>query len=565
MCCVVIALSQPVELRAGQDNAAKRATLHYTVSIESPESQRVAVTVSLTGIEPGRNTLRWVMPQRFAFVRLPEPLIEGSIRATADGKPLEVQRAEPYLWDVTLAGQTAVTLSYIVPLTHRTLDAVKNRDAYEYPYLAKDHGLLVSPTLFVFPEDAEPGDIRVRFELPTSWRVVAPWRSLGKHEFDPGGRKALLNDLIAVGAWHIHEIRVGSFEGTIAIAPGQDALEQAAVEPMRRIITHELELFDRLPMERYLFIFGRPDISGLAGSPKTGSMTLNVEPRLAARASRYLPHLIGHEFFHTWLTGVEMPDELRWFNEGFTDYYAYLVAARVEFITWQDFADTLADKMLSCALNPMREHLSLSKAGGDVFFTNRHAHDLVYDGGMLVGAWLDRAVRAQKKGKTLDDLMRAFNNDPRWHKDGLSPTAKDLVAVARRFTDETTAARLEHYANQPFDFDPVAAFAETDVKIRHVAKPPKMALRANLDGTRVIDLDRHWITYRVGVRADDRLIEINGQPVSDAQQVRAAWRKPVDNRIRVTLLRDEKEVKIDEPLPLIQTFTVPADPWRRHK
>jgi predicted metalloprotease with PDZ domain len=544
----------------------ERASLRYTISASSPESQRVVVDVSLTGLDPRETTLRWEMQQRFAFVRLPEPLIEEPVRATAGGRPVSLRRAGPYEWEAALDGQREMTLSYAVPLTHRALEAVRNRDAYEYPYLAADHGLLVTAALLLYPTTAPPLDLRVQFELPAGWRIITPWRPVGQREFDPGGPESLLNDLVAVGSWHTHEIRVGDFVGTIAFAPGQEPLEAAAVDPIRRIVDYELKLFGRPAQGRYLFVFGRPDTSGMAGSPKTHSMTLSVEPRLAPHAGRYLPHLIAHEFYHTWSAALfEMPDELRWVGEGFTDYYAYLVSARLGLTSWKEFAETLGDKMRGSADNPQRGKLSLCAAGGEVFFRDRDAYNLVYDGGLLIAAWLDRAIRLQGRGQTLDALMRAFHNDPRWTKDEVTPSVKDFLAAAERFTDTATVAKLERLVRRPYRLEPLEAFAELGVTIRREEAPPDLDLRANLDGTRVIDIDPASVTHRVGVRANDRLVEINGRPVGDAREVRLAWREPVDDRIRVTVERDGRRLVLDEPVPRIERFIVPVEPWREHE
>jgi predicted metalloprotease with PDZ domain len=544
---------------------APAAELHYTVTLRSPADQRVEVSAELTGIDPSVPAVHWKMQQRFAFVRLPEPLLDGAVTATAAGAELTCERRSAWEWVVTPGGQSALRLRYVVPLTHRTLDAVKTRDAYEYPYVADDHGMLVTPTLFAHPDNISIGRMRVRFELPDGWEVVAPWRPAGEGEFDPGTTEALLNDLVAIGAWSVHRIRIGDFEGTIALAPGQDTLERAVVEPIRQIVACELALFGRPAAGRYLFLFSRPEIQGLAGSPKTNSMTLAVEPRLAPMAGRYLPHLIAHEFFHTWAAGVQMPGELRWVNEGFTDYYAYLVPARLKLSTWEEFARTLGEKMQSCAANPLRARMSLAAAGGEVFFRDKNAYNLVYDGGLLLAAWLDRAMRQRGDDKTLDDLMRALNNNPRWADGTEAPTLDTFIAQVQQFTSAETAEQLRRFVTRAYDFDPVAEFTAVGVAVQPTRTPPRMDLRANLDGTKVLDMDQSWITYEVGIRPGDRLTKINGQPVTNAGEVRTAWRKPVDGRIRVTLERGGKKVNIDEPLADTRGFDVPAEPWQEHQ
>ncbi|HUU84004.1 MAG TPA: hypothetical protein VM243_10925 [Phycisphaerae bacterium] len=548
---------------AGASGPTAQASLEYTLKIQSPASQEVRVSVRLTGLEPKQEPVSWNMQQRFAFIRLPEPLLEGPVRATAGTQPIDCEHRSPFNWSVPSAGARTMRLDYVVPLTHRTIEAVKERDAYEYPYVTDDHGFLVSPTLFLFPENVTVGEMRVRFILPDGWQIVAPWRRLGEHEFDPGEPDSLLNDLIAIGAWHIHPLRIGHFEGTIAFAPGQEALERTAVDMIRRIVEYELELFGGQVENRYAFLFARPDGKGLAGSPKKHSVTLCVEPRLVPAAGTHLGHLIAHEFYHTWASALfAMPDELRWLNEGITDYYAYLVPARLGLNTWEQFARTLGDKMQQCAANPLRGKRSLADAGGEEFFNETNAYNLVYDGGLLTGAWLDMAIRRGEGGKTLDDLMRALVNDPRWLTDGTAPTLEDFLATAGRFADPATCATLRRLVTQPYDLDPVKAFGGVGITIRREVGPPEMDLMANLDGTHVIDLSRSGLAFRLGVRPGDRFVEVNGQAVSTPDEVHKAWRRPAERRIQATLDRLGKTIEIDEPVPLIERFTVPSEPWR---
>ena len=535
--------------------------LSYTVSIADPAVPEVSIVARLTAPAGGSTAIRWSLPREFAFVRLPEPLIGVPSAAAEDGTEMTVVRLNPYEWEASASAAREITLRYTVPLTHRELEAVRVRDAYEYPYLAADHGLLVTPTLFLYPTNVSPVEIRVDFELPQGWEVIAPWPSSGTRAFKPRDLQSLTHDLIAVGHWYSQEVRLGDFQAVIAIAPGQEALEQGAVDPIRRVVEYELKMFEREPHGRYLFVFGRPEVNGLAGSPKTNSMTLSVEPRLAANAAEYLGHLIAHEFFHTWTSGREIPDELRWYNEGFTDYYAYLVPARLGLAVRESFADTLGGKMAGCADNPQRGKLTLIDAGGAVFFADRDAYNLVYDGGLLLAAWLDQAIRKHDANRTLDDLMRVFNNDPRWRDDRIQPTILDFLTRVKEFAGAPAAERFERFIKTPYEFDSVAAFRELDVEIRYEEKPD-VSLRANLDGTRLIDIDPRCAAYKIGLRADDRVLELNGREIEDASALRAAWRSPLYGRYRVRLRRGDQEINIDQPVPIEKSFSVPSDIWR---
>jgi predicted metalloprotease with PDZ domain/peroxiredoxin len=538
--------------------------LHYDLTLRPPVERKVDVIATVDGLPRSGGDLKLEMSQDWAFVRLPEPLLAGPLQAVADGEARVVERTGPFAWSVQTMGHAQVEVRYSVPLTHRELPAVRERhDDFEYPFVADDYAMLATAAVLACPEEVAVGGIRMRVNMPGGWDIRAPWRRLPDGEFEPGDRESAQNDLLALGHWNCHEIRVGDFVGTIAFAPGQEEIESAADSVIGRIVEHELALFGRPAQGQYLFLFGPPAERGMMGSPKTNSMVLAVDPRMHERGARHLAHLVAHEFFHTWAHSIgELPDELRWLNEGVTDYYAYLVSARLGYLTWDEFAATLAENMLAATNSPQFGRMSLVEAGGPAFFTDTDAHDLVYAGGLVWGAWLDRAIRAEGRGKTLDDFMRGLMNDPRWSRGGPSPHMADVASLLPRYVPAELARKAKDAVCQPYSFDPVASFAALGVTVTAQTDPTKLDLRASLDGTRVVNIDHKTLAYRVGVREDDVLSAVNGQPVANAAQVHVAWRSPQDGRVRVTLQRGGQPVELDEPLPAVLGYEVAAGPWR---
>ena len=544
---------------------AGAVSMHYDITVRPPPDRRVEVRARFDGLDPDESVLKLKMEEKYAFVRLDEPLLDGPVRASASGNPLTIERTGPYAWKLKPAGNTSVELRYSVPITHRELEAVQGRHAYEYPFITDDHALLATAVMVIYPEDVRSGELRVRLNVPDGWKVFAPWRCLPSGEFEPPSRSSLHNDMLAVGNWSGHEIRVGDFVGNVAFAPGQSEVEDQVADAIKRIVEYELRLFDRPAKGNYLFLFGPPLERSMGGSPKTASMILGIDPQLIQHGGHGIGHLIAHEFFHTWASAeAHIPDELRWLNEGITDYYAYLVCARLGLISWEQFAATLAEKMQ--VANNCRHHgrMSLADAGGDVFFVDPTVSELVYDGGMVVGAWMDRAIRAEGKGKSLDDFMRALINDPRWDPDEHGPTQEDWAALLPKFVSPETAENMVAAVREPYTLDPVAVFAPLGVAVERRSAPPSLDLRANLDGTRVINMDHSGLIYKVGVRENDRFVEVNGVEVDDHFAVRRAWQNPQEGRMRVKLLRGDQTVEIDEALVEVVSFEVPADPWRAH-
>ena len=258
-------------------------SLRARVSIPNPMRGVVDVELQYSDLPHDTESVTFQMPEQHAFVRLPEPLLEGRLRATEpNARVLEVSRDAPYRWTIRTPKSGNVILRYRIPLRHRTMPQVRNRDEYEYPYLADDHGMLVTATLFATPIKTTLQTISVKIDLPEKWDIICPWPAHSDGTFAPTSTRALTNDVIAIGNWSVHRVAVGGMQIGIAFAPGQAKLEEIAVEAIKEVAEAELELFQVLPAPKYLFLFGRPETQGLAGSPKSSSMTFSVDERISA-------------------------------------------------------------------------------------------------------------------------------------------------------------------------------------------------------------------------------------------------------------------------------------------
>ncbi|MBI4878276.1 MAG: peptidoglycan DD-metalloendopeptidase family protein [Planctomycetes bacterium] len=534
--------------------------LDYCFAVSDPAERAVDATLILTGAS---GSLDLALPESTAFVRLAEPRLEGdvSVRALAGGHP-RIERTGPYRWRLDPCGEGSVELRWRVRLDHRDLPEIAGRDEYEWPYVEHDHGLLVPGTLVLAPVAARPASLKVRFDLPEGWPVIAPWPEVAAGVFAPPDLRALQDDLVAVGRWDVHREQVGGMELTVAFAPRQEALRDAVLERIGRIVAAELELFGCTPAPAYLFLFGKPQPGGYGGSPKTASMTLFAAPELPVEfALEGIEHLIAHEFHHTWMRArSEPPDELRFVVEGFTDYYAALVPWRLGFRDDAWFARALGQKLAECEESQRASGISLAEAGGAVFFAEGDAYRAVYAGGFSLAFFLDLAIRRQDAERNLDQLMRRFYEDSRWRAEE-NPTLAGFFDLAEEFAGARFRERVEKFVNEPGSPDLALAFAEVGVELARGERPADLDLRANLEGTKLVLIDPSCASWRVGLRIGDRLLEVNGREVRDEHEVRAAWSAPCDDRVRVRFLRSDvpEPVAIDAPIPRVVEYQVPDE------
>ena len=455
--------------------AGEVPTVHYELRLRAPDEERVDVEARFEELPPG--PLLLTMSPEGSFVQLAEPLLVDGVTARAGERELELERTSPYAFRVAdTGGASSLVCRWSVPLTHRRAqEIVAQNDAYEWPYVAEDHALLaMGPLIFQAGANGAPLQATLSVQAPEGWRVSTPWPEQAPGVYLPG--PGLAHDLIALGAWESREIPIGDFHASVLVAPGQDGLMDAVGEPIESILRAELELFGRAPRERYLFLFGRADVQGFAGSPKVGSMTLSVGAPDPSRLRGYIAHLVAHEFFHTWASSTTyVPDSLRWWNEGVTDYYAHLVSARVGLTTWDEFASALSDALSEVQASPLWGTTSLEEAGGPRFFEGGEHYRLVYAGGLVLGAWSDLVLRT-RHGHTLDEAMRTFLDPERWDAT-TTPTPDDWLAVLERLGDAELAGTLRMLSTEPFEADFAALFADAGADVRTEETPEGLRLR----------------------------------------------------------------------------------------
>ncbi len=527
---------------------------NYTFAVEDPATNRVEARLELAGLKPNEAPIMLRMPQGFAYAQLPRPLLEGELQSSA-----KISREGPYSWALDPDGASEVVIEWSIPLEHRSAPEVAGRGEYEYPYLRADHGMLVMGTMVVAPEDLDEDLIRVRFQVPEGWSVHAPWPAQQDGSFAPASLGSLRDDLIAIGNWDVHQEQVSGMQLTIAFAPGQAELRARVVKKAAPIVAAMLEHFGTTPQNGYLFLFGEPQLGGYGGSPKSQSMTLYVAPDLPVDfAIEGMTHLIAHEFHHTWMRARCQPsDELRFLAEGFTDYFAYFVPWRAGMVDDASFQATLAGKFGEAERAHRSAQTSMQLAGGPVFFEGGAAHDLVYSGGLVLGLWLDHWLRRADHGSTLEDLLRAFYEDPRWKEDPEARVEHLFDALTRLGRKDLVEHLRELSATeQPIDWQ--ARFGELGYRVEREQVPIELSIRANFEGTTITAIDPSGCGGLIGLRAGDTLLQVNGVAVTTESEIRAAFPQLVDDKLELRYTRaDGPPINLSAARPTELRYSIP--------
>ncbi len=537
-----------------QSTPAVRA--EYTVRISDPASRRATVAIEVFDLPAGLSEIEFTLPERFAFTTFPEAQVIDPWIVVVGERPSEVERVRPFAWKVACSPGKPLALVYNAPLDLRSHPLVNERGDYEMPLVAEDHALLSGGALLAAP-NLDGVQFRVRFEAPEGWAVHTPWPEVEPGVHAPRSALELQDCIVALGAWTVRETNAGGARALALFAPSELRLVDEVAPLVRDIFASEIELFGGAPLERYLFVFTPSRVRGFAGSAKQGSMVLSVGANLPATSVKsHAAHLIAHEFFHTWGTSrYACPDELRFFNEGFTDYFAYEVTRRIGALSQAEFLRTIGDKLAQYERAAAATKVSLVDASGAKFFEGGAAYDQVYAGGLVLAVLCQKAIESNategSSARTLDDFARAFNNDKNWSREGAAPTLEDFVTRLADYSGDELASSLRTLVTTP-QADLLSALNTAGCKVERTSTPAPLELRANLDGLRIVDLDPASAGALIGLRAGDKLVEVNGVRVTKPAECGTAFAKPVDARLKITFERDGAEQRIDAALPTVE-------------
>jgi len=120
------------------------------------------------------------------------------------------------------------------------------------------------------------------------------------------------------------------------------------------------------------------------------------------------PNMLHHEMMHHWigsLMQMKHPRLMKWFSEGFTDYFAYKNRLRIGDLTPDEWTELLNENVLRFHWNNPQRNIPNYRIETD-FWTSMDFQRVPYNRGTIFAFWLDNQIlRKTDYKKSLDDLM----------------------------------------------------------------------------------------------------------------------------------------------------------------
>jgi predicted metalloprotease with PDZ domain len=466
-----------------------------------------------------------------------------NLTAESRGIALKVTHEEDTLWRVDGVGGE-LTVRYRIRLPQQ-ITAIR---AGWKPFLSPTGGLVGDLHSLMYVVGSESAPARMTLEIPKDWAIASGLDSTNDpRTFTASSVEILLDSPIAVGKLSTWDFVVNGVPHHVVYLPQPDtkAFDSVAfVAGIQGIANEAIKIFGKTPYRNYTFIY----LDGASGGLEhLNSVTWGANSQSLEQGLAEIFQVTAHEFFHTWnlmhVRPVERvglhyshtePTSVLWWSEGVTMYFADLLLRRAKLqASDPTMAAYLEHNISDYLLTPGYSRISPEHASrasddplglGDDFAS-------YYLQGQLLGAVLDLMTREATHGRrTLDNVMRKLS-------DRFTPergiTGSDIESAAHDVCGCYTHSFFEAHVrgSQSIDFNRYLRI----IGLRaHISWAPAL----NIDGTPAPDLrvflfntatdpelrlrllDPASVWGRAGLRTGDRLVSVDGRPVTSATDFR---------------------------------------------
>jgi len=545
----LIALAAAAPAFGQAHDPGPNAPVSYDVSFPNAVHHEARISVTYRDVKPGTIEFRMARssPGRYALHEFAKNVYSVSAVDGA-GKPLPIERRDPYSWRVPTSGGT-VTLSYTLYGDHG--DGT-------YAQIDQTHAHLNSPATYMWARGYDDRPIRVTFHpVDPSWKVATQLPSVAgaPDTFWAPNFQYLMDSPTELSDF---QMRSWTIQGN-----GKTYTMRLAVhsEDTPADVDHFADLTKKLIQQHITFFGGPPDFDFGAytfiadympqidgDGMEHRNSTMISQPRSLHDADFAQIDTLAHEFTHAWNVerlrpdGIEPFDFTRanstrslWFAEGFTQYIGPLMIRRAGESSVDAWAKQMGATLNFVVTGPGRSYGSPQEmslrapfvdAAKSIDPVNGNIFTSYYPYGAVIALALDLELR-EKYHSSLDAYMQHM-----WRRNGAAQTD---YAPADPYTPEDLQAGLAELTH-----DPAFAKAFFDASIRGSALPDFAPLLAPAGLVlRAAHPDRGWLgatrvtaadgavtldqipaptspLYKAGVDRGDTIVSLGGARIGTA-------------------------------------------------
>ena len=540
---------QPVAAQTASALQVNPAPVEYDIAFPRAQHHEAQVSVTYRGLDrkPVRFQMARSSPGRYALHEFAKNVYSVSAVDGA-GKPLTVERTDPYGW--TVGGHDGtVTVRYTL---------FGDRGDGTYAQIDPTHARLNIPATFLWAVGQDARPIRVRFHPQAGWKIATQLAPTNDPTvFTARDLQYFMDSPVELSAWDERHWTVASGAKTYTIRltvhhDGSAADLDRFAAMAQKVTAQQIAIFGEPPAYdhgTYTFLADyMPQISGDGMEHRNSTVISQARSLAAANFSQI--QTLSHEFFHAWNVERIRPTELEpfdftranptpslWLAEGFTQYYGPLAVLRAGVMPLDEYIKQLSGTLNGLINTPARRYggpqeMSLRApfvdAAQSIDPTNPNIFVSYYPYGAAIALALDLELRQHFPTLSLDDYMRQLwrnhgNPERSYHPDdlrvALAQVTGDQAFADRFFARSVTASGLP-------DFAPLLAQAGLTLR---AARPGKAwAGPSPIIGDAGLALATPTAPgtpfYQAGLDKGDQIVSIDGTPVTTPE----AWTALID-------------------------------------
>ena len=532
--------------------------IEYTVKVADIPGQLFHVTTDIRNINQPALDLSlpvwspgWYVIENYAKnilrFRVSEP----------GGRQLRPARVRKQTWRIDTRGISHITVEFDYQAA--VLAANQSR-------IAADYAFFTGTQLFLLPEGHRSRPSRVRFDVPSGWRIASGLdETADPTVFTAPEYDTLVDQPTLMGQFDVTRFMVeGKPHDFVANPAGVFSAEKTRtlIGHLTKLAETQSRIFGGLPYRKfvYFYFFRRAEASATVLEHQNSYVALvnagaQAQPDdMAVQAS--------HEFFHVWnvkrIRPVQMwpydyarenETPLLWVSEGFTNYYTSLTRYRAGLRNAQSFVDEVAGTIAQVEGNEARRYISAADASMSTWIgynTPPPFFISYYTQGANLAALLDLSIRHDTRGASgLDDVMRTLFTE--FYQRGRGFSTEDLIRVINRITRNSYEGFFSRYVSGTDvpPYETILGYAGYQVE-RATRKFPNLGVNLN-EGGRVTGVPPGSDPGTTPLRQGDLILSIDGQSL-EGQGGGAVFRmlnEKSGQNVRLRIRRGGEERELD--------------------
>jgi predicted metalloprotease with PDZ domain len=528
--------------------------VRYTVSLADPERHLVRVELA---IPPGRASHELQLPVWNALYQVRDFVqYMNWIRAKdTSGHGLQLTQLNKSRWQISGA-EGGARIEY---------EMFSDGPGPYGAQLNSHHAFFNLAEILLYADDERDTPVQVVFQqVPANWKIATPLRSDGL------GYEATNYDQLVDAPVEMSTFAEADFNGSCGRyrvtldADNAAAILKKIVSPIERMVASAAQWMSDCPFQDYLFIYHISDSSD-GGMEHAFGTAINL-PATDFEKGPFIA-ITAHEFFHLWNVKRIRPQSLEpvdytkenytpalWFSEGVDTTAAEYIELRAGLLDERQYLDQLGQQITELQNRPAHLTQSAEQSSLDAWLEKYPRYGLrdrsisYYNKGELVGVLLDLVMRdASQDQASLRELFRSMNDH--YAKNG--KFFADSTAV-RETAEKLSHANLREFFQKyvsgveeiPWD----KFFAPVGLRVNRLqavfAEPGFEAVQKFDQPAVVLQVQPRSEAERAGLRAQDEILQINGDPAGRNFEKQMANLAPAA-MLRLLVRRDGAQYKLE--------------------